>query len=268
MLQYPKPETHSSHRASPTDLPSGCPRAGHTTSRVPNAYEAEYKLLCEMPRHRNIIALLHHFVAAPPPPFFQAMPADTQAIAVHPNYRTGGVIPLKTQFVLMECHAMTLKEHLIARGARVSAADVKRFCCDVAAALLFLQQHRVVHRDLKLDNLLYSPRDGRTILCDFGVAVRVDRRGRAVVGNGAPGGNSAHLAPEVLASHSRQEKARVGMIQLDYSHQARGRVLLLRRPLGWSLCPTATHTRTHTDTHAHPPTHTCTHIHTYTHTHT
>ena len=195
--------------------------AGNTTSRIPNAYESEYKLLSEMPRHRNVVALLHHFVSAPPPRFFNAMPTDTQKMAIGHNYRTGVDTPLKTQFVLMECHAMTLKQHLAARGARVTARDVKRFCCDVAAGLLFLEQQRVVHRDLKLDNLLYSPRDGRTIVCDFGVAVRVDNRGQAVVGDRCPGGNIAHLAPEVLASHRRQEKARVRMIQIDYSRQAR-----------------------------------------------
>ena len=105
-----------------------------------------------------------------------------------------------------------------ARGDGVSAAEVLQMCRDVAAALLFLQQQRVCHRDLKLSNVLWCAETSAAVLCDFGVAVRVDARGRCETGRNGPGGNLSHLAPEVLNAYSRQERAG-GRIVLDYAKQ-------------------------------------------------
>lgn len=44
---------------------------------------------------------------------------------------------------------------------------------DLVSGLVFLEKHCVVHRDLKLGNLLQSG-DGRIIICDFGKAMLMD----------------------------------------------------------------------------------------------
>ena len=57
------------------------------------------------------------------------------------------------------------------------------------------------------------------MLCDFGVSIRVNGRGVATVGNTGPGGNPAHLAPEILHSHNAQLARAVMRMQHDYSRQ-------------------------------------------------
>ena len=44
---------------------------------------------------------------------------------------------------------------------------------DVLKGLEFLNSHNVVHRDLKLDNLL-TDKDGRVVISDFGKAAILD----------------------------------------------------------------------------------------------
>jgi serine/threonine protein kinase len=50
---------------------------------------------------------------------------------------------------------------------------VRSFLIDVLAALVYLHAHHIVHRDLKLANLLLTD-DLRIKLCDFGLAARLD----------------------------------------------------------------------------------------------
>ena len=81
------------------------------------------------------------------------------------------------------------------------------------SGLEFLFSHNVVHRDLKLQNLLMS-NDGLKI-CDFGLAIELDSSMEMIYTQGnkiynllellhdiitgmVSGGNPAHLAPEVL----------------------------------------------------------------------
>ena len=125
-------------------------------------------MLKHLDRHPNVVRLLHHFVAVPPPPMFKAMPVDTQGIAVKRNRRNGRLTPLKTQFVGMECHEQSLEFYLEACGSALTAEDVQRLCAGIAAALLFLEQQHIVHRDLKLSNILVNARDGTAVVCDFG----------------------------------------------------------------------------------------------------
>ena len=44
---------------------------------------------------------------------------------------------------------------------------------DLLSGLVFLEEHCVVHRDLKLDNLLITS-DGKLVISDFGKAIEMD----------------------------------------------------------------------------------------------
>ena len=97
--------------------------------------------------------------------------------------------------------------HLAGRSLPVPNLDVAEKALDVARGLRHLEEHSVVHRDLKMDNVMVAS-DGRAVLADFGTAVRVRsdgsvqlRQGQSVVGN------TAHLAPEVNDAASRMAHA-------------------------------------------------------------
>ena len=59
-------------------------------------------------------------------------------------------------------------------SAFTQPAAVTRWFKDLLEALVFLEQNCVVHRDLKLDNLLLSA-DGNLIVSDFGKAVLLEQ---------------------------------------------------------------------------------------------
>ena len=73
----------------------------------------------------------------------------------------------------------------------------------LAEAANFLTLQNVVHRDMKLNNVLVS-RDGLLKVCDFGLAIQTPTADLSIryFPDRPIGGNPAHLAPEVLSASS------------------------------------------------------------------
>src|ERR1041384_7565499 len=95
--------------------------------------------------------------------------------------------------MVMEAH-YSLKEYL--ENNTILPNQKMWFCAEIANAILFLWEHRIVHRDIKLENILISY-DGFPVISDFGFADFVDSNG-IIECPKILGGNSAHLAPEVF----------------------------------------------------------------------
>jgi serine/threonine protein kinase len=79
---------------------------------------------------------------------------------------------------------------------------------------------KIVHRDMKLDNILISS-DGFPVISDFGFAEYVDQNGFVPCPK-VLGGNVSHLAPEILSSqignpidYSKQPSFEVGVISFE-----------------------------------------------------
>lgn len=113
--------------------------------------------------------------------------------------------PLHTQFVLFESGGDTLKSvraHI--DEDLLSFTKLWQWSTDVIDGLLHLEKHNIVHRDLKLDNVLVNA-SGKCQLVDFGLAIRVDANTRSIpfTTGSTAGGNMAHLAPEVLTANAR-----------------------------------------------------------------
>jgi serine/threonine protein kinase len=119
--------------------------------------------------------------------------------------------------------------------------ETKHWICDMLRAALYLQNYKVVHLDIKLDNMLMN-RDGRLLFCDLGYAVYLVRarflcalaalRGEPKLTVPPPhlvylpvlgacqedgrtytmmpehrfGGNGAHLAPELMDANTVLER--------------------------------------------------------------
>ncbi|KAI1884124.1 hypothetical protein AGOR_G00223220 [Albula goreensis] len=85
------------------------------------------------------------------------------------------------------------------------------YLCQVSEALEHLQSRRVLHLDVKADNVLLSEDGKDTFLSDFGHSERLDSNGRSTKAN--PGyefqGTETHMAPEVVKGEPRGAKADV-----------------------------------------------------------
>jgi serine/threonine protein kinase len=64
----------------------------------------------------------------------------------------------------------------------------------------------VAHHDLKPDNILYDPSDGRVTLIDWGLSHLLDMHGRCVCGTGP--GTPVYMAPEILHATSPHDATR------------------------------------------------------------
>ncbi|XP_065081582.1 serine/threonine-protein kinase 32A [Ochlerotatus camptorhynchus] len=74
-----------------------------------------------------------------------------------------------------------------------SEASVALLVCEIGSALDYLQKHRVVHRDIKPDNILLDE-EGHAHLTDFNIATRLPPDGLAC----SMSGTKPYMAPEVF----------------------------------------------------------------------
>jgi len=120
-------------------------------------------------------------------------------------------------FLVMESHS-SFKEFLLLSNTENSIHQKQLiwYCLEIATALSYLWDNKIVHRDLKLDDILISS-DGYPIICDFGMAEFVDENG-CLENQKTLGGNVNRLAPEVLNSdlklinYSKQPSWELGVI--------------------------------------------------------
>lgn len=81
----------------------------------------------------------------------------------------GGAAGARALFLVFECMAMDLKRLLERAGGALRPALARSYARQLAAALAYCHAARVLHRDLKPQNLLLD-RAGRIKLADFGLA--------------------------------------------------------------------------------------------------
>uniref|UniRef100_A0A3Q0S1R8 Mitogen-activated protein kinase kinase kinase 14a n=1 Tax=Amphilophus citrinellus TaxID=61819 RepID=A0A3Q0S1R8_AMPCI len=104
--------------------------------------------------------------------------------------------------LLMEHKAGSLGQLIVERG-RLPEDLSLHYYSQVLRALEYLVKRKVVHLDIKADNVLLSD-DGRdTFLCDFGHAERLDNQGQNLKGT------ESHMAPEIVKGEPRGAKADV-----------------------------------------------------------
>ena len=171
----------------------------------------EAGILKEIPKHPNIIFLLHDFFSRPTHEMVSACIEDKEirgmmikefnAISAKNEYRT-------SLFLMYKSYPSNLQLWSLEKRKDCQMIDLIRICYEISCGVLHLWNHGFVHRDLKLNNILIDD-EGHILIIDFGMAVKLNSNGKFFVD--FPGGNHAHLAPEILNSDFPGE--------VDYSKQ-------------------------------------------------
>ncbi|XP_019949692.1 mitogen-activated protein kinase kinase kinase 14 isoform X2 [Paralichthys olivaceus] len=120
-----------------------------------------------------------------------------------------GVIREGTNVVLFMDHKSGSLGQLIAERGRLPEDLSLHYHSQVVTALEYLVKKKVVHLDIKADNVLLSDDGTDTFLCDFGHAERLDTQGQSLCGSNDLKGTETHMAPEIVKGEPRGAKADV-----------------------------------------------------------
>ena len=128
--------------------------------------------------------------------------AETAAQLSHPN-----IVPIYSVdekdglvfFVMAYIDGDNLAKMIHDKGA-LDPGEVRRILRDVADALAYAHAHKVVHRDIKPDNILLDEQSGRPMVTDFGIARAISEGGEArLTATGIAIGTPAFMSPEQSA---------------------------------------------------------------------
>ncbi|XP_018597653.2 mitogen-activated protein kinase kinase kinase 14 [Scleropages formosus] len=113
-------------------------------------------------------------------------------------------------FLFMDLKAGSLGQLLRERG-RLPEDLALHYHCQILGALEHLHKRRILHLDVKADNVLLSEDGKDTFLCDFGHSERLGPNGRSTSAyrGGSFRGTETHMAPEVVKGEPRCGKADV-----------------------------------------------------------
>jgi len=172
------------------------------------------KTLFTLKKHLNIIKVPWIFHDVPPATMVDLIPLQFREMiskSLKPSF-----------FVVMDLH-YSFNSYLSTNT--VSATQKIWLCAEISNALSFLYQQKIVHRDLKLENILISA-EGFPIISDFGFAEFVNDNG-IIEFPKILGGDSSHLAPEILSSspgkptnYSKQPSFELGVISFEITQHA------------------------------------------------
>jgi polo-like kinase 4 len=110
----------------------------------------------------------------------------------------------KYYYLILElCSHGTLFHYLKQIGS-LSEQKTALFCYEILLALEYLQSHRVIHRDMKLSNLLLVSQNNKNTafslkLCDFGLAVQLEHPDEE---HFTICGTPNYIAPEIASNKS------------------------------------------------------------------
>ena len=129
--------------------------------------------------------------------------AKTAAQLSHPN-----IVPLHAfgnvegmpYFVMGYVRGESLAERL-RRDGKLPEDEARRILAEIADALDHAHRQRVVHRDVKPDNVLLEDATGRALLTDFGIAKTMSH-GESLTHHGTLVGTPHYMSPEQAAGHA------------------------------------------------------------------
>ena len=228
-----------------------CFNFGLSSRRAQGAFVNEYREHSTIANHPHIMQFMCEFFAEIDNSIRVHLPEFVQQSSIV-HLQDGSIRNRKTQFFVLERFDASL-EHLLKQEYHpptiIPHQLVAMVVSQVALALRHLEQHRVVHRDIKLDNILVELNpDHRTaeepsnslpikrcVVSDFGTACTLGPDLKDLMSVGPGGnvlspmwGNQAHIAPELHsalghATHAQSRSSPTTLrrleIEIDYSRQ-------------------------------------------------
>ncbi|XP_063688528.1 serine/threonine-protein kinase BRSK1-like isoform X4 [Bolinopsis microptera] len=163
------------------------------TRDIRDAFENEWEILSRIRTHPHIIRYWSQFVDVVP-----------EVIARQCKHPTPN---MQSQFVIMDFHHNNFGGKRATLPTPLPVNTGMKYCVQLADGLVFLKSQGVLHLDLKPDNILLSDTDN-IIICDFGCALQFDTESmrKTLMRGEPPGGNPAHLSPEVLNEFFRAQR--------------------------------------------------------------
>jgi len=90
-----------------------------------------------------------------------------------------------------------MEELLIAKG-KLSEKMFFSIAFDMACAIAEIHDKGIIHRDIKLKNLIYSLSSNQVKLCDFGISQYSDKSSMPLTQDGVVIGTPIYMAPEIF----------------------------------------------------------------------
>ena len=168
----------------------------------------ELKMLQKFLDAPHILQLLWHFVAFPSPQMLE-LARETICHALLD-------FTASATFFVVELFPFTLEKKLEAVGNFMPQQIIK-YSQQLAKALRHLFRKRVVHRDVKLDNIFVTSEDS-VILGDLGVGLEVNENYCCDFSE-LCGGNQLFAAPEVLTAINSQVKDVEASTEINFEKQ-------------------------------------------------
>ena len=118
----------------------------------------------------------------------------------HPNiikfYKKGYYNDL-VYLVMEYFDGVDLEELLIAKG-RLSENLLYSIAFDLACSISAIHAKQIVHRDIKLKNLIFSFSHNQVKLCDFGISQHLEKEELPITQDGIVIGTPLYMAPEIF----------------------------------------------------------------------
>lgn len=190
------------------------------SSIVRNSFENEWLILSRLLPHDNIVRFWAQFISTIPDAFAELLPEEVRKLTTARS-RSGTETRKKGQFLVLDYHPQNLCSWAEKLSYPLPYEMTLRFTEQLFEAAHYLEKSLVRHLDVKPTNLLVTG-DDRLVFCDFGSAVQFPDNSFTLqyVRGVLPGGNKAHLAPEVLNDYLCCRADPTRLRHLDYSMQA------------------------------------------------
>jgi len=107
-------------------------------------------------------------------------------------------------FVMAFVDGESLGERVRRRGP-LPIDEATRIIQEISWAVAYSHQHRIIHRDIKPDNILIDKATGRAVVTDFGIARVADSA--TATATGMVLGTIRYMSPEQAQSPTRYDKA-------------------------------------------------------------